>query len=59
MARYRSFFFGNVEGFIVLQTDFSLNYGQTYEAPAQGVSLFCRYAGGVFRAARWELWQIC
>jgi hypothetical protein len=51
-------FFGNGEGFMIWQSDFALNYGQTYEAPDQGVSLFCGGASGVFRAGRWEVWQV-
>jgi hypothetical protein len=58
MSRNRSFFFGSGEGFMVWQSDFVLNCGQTYEAPDQGVSLFCGDTGELFRAGRWELWQV-
>jgi hypothetical protein len=53
------FCFGGVEGFIVCPRDHRLNVGQAYEAPCNGVALFCGDGGGVFRAARWELWQAC
>jgi hypothetical protein len=58
MSRDNGFYFGSAEGFRVWQSDYPLNYGQTYKAPDQGVSLFCGGASGMFRAARWELWQI-
>jgi hypothetical protein len=57
-SRQHGFYFGCGEGFIVLQNDYTLYCGQTYEAPGQGVSLFCGRAGEVFRAGRWELWQV-
>jgi hypothetical protein len=52
------FCFGNSEGFIVCQGYPTLYSGYAYEAPAQGVALFHGDGGGVFRAARWELWEV-
>jgi hypothetical protein len=52
------FGFGNREGFIVSQAHQTLYSGRVYEAPGQGVALFNGDGGGVFRAARWELWEV-
>jgi hypothetical protein len=57
MVRDNSFHFGYREGFNVWQGDTFLT-SQTFEASAQGVALFDGDAGGLFRAARWELWQV-
>jgi hypothetical protein len=54
-SRFR---FGDGEGFVVCQGDPTLWNGQAYEAPGQGVTLFNGDEGGVFRAARWELWEV-
>jgi hypothetical protein len=56
--RGRRFRFGDGEGFIVCQEDQTLYSGCSYEAPGQGVALFNGDGGGVFRAARWELWEV-
>jgi hypothetical protein len=58
MVRDSSFHFGQREGFMVWHSGTSLTHGQAYEAPDEGVALFHGDAGGVFRAARWELWQV-
>jgi hypothetical protein len=58
MERGNRFYFGYGEGFGVWQNGSALNCGLTYEAPGEGVALFCGYDGGRFRAARWELWQV-
>jgi hypothetical protein len=58
MRRGDRFYCGYAEGFIVWQSEGSLNCGQTYEAPSQGPTLFYGDGGTLFRAARWELWQI-
>jgi hypothetical protein len=50
--------FGNNEGFIVDQVNEVLYSGWVYETPGQGVTLFNGDGGGVFRAARWELWEV-
>jgi hypothetical protein len=50
-------YFGQCEGFIVWKTDCMLDNGCTYEAASQGPALFCGDGRGVFRAARWELWE--
>jgi hypothetical protein len=52
------FCFGNSEGLIVGQGRQTLYSGHSYEAPGQGVALFNGDEGGVFRAARWELWEV-
>jgi hypothetical protein len=53
------FFFGSPgEGVWVGAGDHYLSSGPTYEAPDGGVALFQGDDGGVFRAARWELWEI-
>jgi hypothetical protein len=52
------FYFGNIEGFIVYQGNPTIYSGRVYEAPRQGVGLFNGDGGGVFRAARWELWEV-
>jgi hypothetical protein len=58
MGRNNCFYFGNGEGFIVHQYNQTLYSDCTYEAPGQGVGLFNGDGGGVFRAARWELWEV-
>jgi hypothetical protein len=58
MGRGCDFCFGIREGFIVHQGNQALYSGYTYEAPGQGVALFNGDGGCVFRAARWELWQV-
>jgi hypothetical protein len=58
MRRNGSFYFGCVEGFVVWHDLTSLTSGQTYEAPRQGVTLIHGSTAGIFRAARWELWQV-
>jgi hypothetical protein len=55
MSRDNNFYFGYGEGFMVWHGDTSLIHGRAYEAPGQGATLFHGSAGGVFRAARWEL----
>jgi hypothetical protein len=50
--------FGIGEGFMVGQGNQTLYSGYSYEAPGQGVALFNGDGGGVFRAARWELWEV-
>jgi prepilin-type processing-associated H-X9-DG protein len=52
------FDFGQEEGFMVRPDDCTLVCGETYESPDQGVTLFHGDADGVFRAGRWELWQV-
>jgi hypothetical protein len=59
MRRDDCFCFGIREGFIVCPQDQRLNIGQAYEAPGEGVTLFCGDGSRVFRAARWELWEAC
>jgi hypothetical protein len=56
--RGHCFRFGDGEGFIVSQDDQTLYNGCAYEAPGQGARLFNGDGGGVFRAARWELWEV-
>jgi hypothetical protein len=58
MARRRGFYFGFGEGFRVSPYAESLQSGETYEAPDQGVTLFHGDDSGTFRAARWELWEV-
>jgi hypothetical protein len=58
MRRDDRFYFGRTEGLIVWKSDAWLNCGQTYDTPSQGVALFSGNTGGMFRAARWELWQV-
>jgi hypothetical protein len=58
MKRDGYFYFGTGEGFIVSGGNYAGNSGRTYEAPDLGVALFHGDEGGVFRAARWELWQV-
>jgi hypothetical protein len=50
--------FGRCEGFVIGQTDGTLQSGLTYEAPRQGVALFDGDGRGTFRANRWELWEV-
>jgi hypothetical protein len=52
------FCFGNGEGFTVSQDSRMLCSDRVYEAPGQGVALFNGDGGGLFRAARWELWEV-
>jgi hypothetical protein len=52
-------YFGQFEGFIVYSQDCNLSIGQAYEAPSDGVTLFCGDGSRVFRAGRWELWDVC
>jgi hypothetical protein len=54
----KNFYFGYGEGFMVWQGDSCLSSGQAYVAPGGGVALFHGDGGGLFRAARWELWQV-
>jgi hypothetical protein len=49
--------FGYREGFVVSQFDYGLYGGRTYEAPAEA-SLFDGDDGRIFRARRWELWEV-
>jgi hypothetical protein len=56
--RGRRFRFGDGEGFVVCQGVPTLYSGDAYEAADQGVALFNGDGGGVFRAARWELWEV-
>jgi hypothetical protein len=56
--RANCFYFGNSEGFIVCRGKPTLYGGYAYEAPGQGVALFNGDGGGVFCAARWELWEV-
>jgi hypothetical protein len=56
--RGSNFGFGDSEGFIVCQGPQTLCTGYAYEAPGQGAALFTGDGGGVFRAARWELWEV-
>jgi hypothetical protein len=60
MRRGNRFCFGCGEGLEVMCGGFSfgLGSGQTYEAHFQGARLFTGDGSGVFRAARWELWEI-
>jgi hypothetical protein len=58
MAEWHAFYFGFGEGFRVAPYADSLQSGETYEAPGQGVALFHGDESGRFRAARWELWEI-
>jgi hypothetical protein len=51
------FFFGNGEAPVVWHNDGRPNCGETYEAPIQGAALFVGDHEGLFRAARWELWE--
>jgi hypothetical protein len=53
------FCFGCGEGFVVSQSDYRLHSGDIYEAHEQRAALFNGDGGGVFRAARWELWEVC
>jgi hypothetical protein len=59
MARWGAFYFGVKEAFKLAPYADSLQSGKTYEAPDQGVALFHGDDSGVFRAARWELWEVC
>jgi hypothetical protein len=52
------FCFGYDEGFIVGQGKPTLCSGHTCQAHGEGVALFHGDGGGVFRAARWELWEV-
>jgi hypothetical protein len=52
------FGFGSNEGFKIKEGDQALMVGYAYEAPDQGVALFIGDGGCVFRAARWELWEV-
>jgi hypothetical protein len=54
----RCFSFGINEGFVVSQDYQTLYSGCTYETPGQEVELFSGNGSGVFRAARWELWEV-
>jgi hypothetical protein len=58
MSRNDRFCFSHREGFVVCPWDCEMYCGLTYEAPDEGVALFCGDGRGVFRAARWELWQV-
>jgi hypothetical protein len=55
---YPCFCFGLGEGFAVLRSDYGLLSGESYEAHGRGAALFCGDGGVVFRAARWELWEL-
>jgi hypothetical protein len=57
--RGHCFCFGRGEGFAVLQSEYRFLSGEGYEAHERGAALFCGAADGKFRAARWELWQVC
>jgi hypothetical protein len=59
MKRGDRFYFGQVEAFFVWHGESCLNGSRTYEAPSQGPTLFYGGDGGLFRAARWELWEVC
>jgi hypothetical protein len=59
MAQRHSVYFGFGEGSRVSPDAQSVRSGETYEAPDQGVALFHGDDSGVFRAARWELWEVC
>jgi hypothetical protein len=50
--------FGDMEGFAVYRCDIILRNGRTYESPGQGSTIFNGDEGGVFLAARWELWEV-
>jgi hypothetical protein len=58
MRRDCRFCFGNGEGFMVRQDSQTLYSDCAYEAPGQGEALFDGDGDGVFRAARWELWEV-
>jgi hypothetical protein len=58
MERYAWVCFGSGEGFMVYQGDIILDNGRTYEAAGQGVALFNGDDRRLFRAARWELWEV-
>jgi hypothetical protein len=58
MCRGSHFSFGLGEGFMVCRGNPTLDSSHSYEAPGQGVALFNGDGGGVFRAARWELWEV-
>jgi hypothetical protein len=58
MGRGYCFCFGIDEGFVVRQGNPTLYSGYSYEAPEQGMALFTGDDRGVFRAARWELWEV-
>jgi hypothetical protein len=53
------FCLGRGEGFVVSQSDYRLQPGESYEAHERGATLFHGDDSGVFRAARWELWEVC
>jgi hypothetical protein len=58
MGRGDCFWFGSMEGFAIYRGNTILNNGCTYEAPEHGTALFTGDGRGVFRAARWELWEV-
>jgi hypothetical protein len=59
MRRGHCFCFGRGEGFVVSPSDYRLCSGDGYHAHERGAALFHGDGGGVFRAARWELWEVC
>jgi hypothetical protein len=58
MVRDYRFYFGDKEGFVVWQNDGRLSSGLAYQPPRQGSALFDGDRNGIFRAARWELWEV-
>jgi hypothetical protein len=55
----RSVHGGQVEGWIIYSSAFRLDSNLTFEeAPGKGAALFCGDGDGIFRAGRWELWQL-
>jgi hypothetical protein len=58
MMRSYRFCFGSGEGFTVRQDNQTLYSDCAYEASCHGVALFDGDEDGVFRAARWELWEV-
>jgi hypothetical protein len=57
--RGHCFCFGRGEGFVVSPSDYRLCSGDGYHDHERGAALFHGDRGGVFRAARWELWEVC
>jgi hypothetical protein len=58
MERNNNFHFGYYEGLVVWQGHTTLCSGHTYETPRQGDAPFNGDGSGLFRAARWELWEV-
>jgi hypothetical protein len=52
------FYFGDGEGFDARPGEVALNDCSTYERPGPGAALFYGPGDNLFRAGRWELWEV-